>query len=191
MDATRRVAADPGWLRRINEAVRGGLSAEAAVHQVASDVRGRMRKIVDPYLRERLADLEDLAERLLTALDGGSETRVSAEGAILIARRLGPAQLLTWHARGIAGVAIEEGSAGGHAAILARALGLPAVGGARGAAGDGRLRRAGGRLGRGLARGLSLGWLAAGLSIRAGVRPQTDPRARRAEPDRAGLRDLS
>ncbi len=133
MDATRRVAADPGWLRRINEAVRGGLSAEAAVHQVASDVRGRMRKIVDPYLRERLADLEDLAERLLTALDGGAEPPPSAEGAILIARRLGPAQLLTWHARGIAGLAIEEGSAGGHAAILARALGLPAVGGARGA----------------------------------------------------------
>ena len=133
MDATRRVAADPGWLRRITEAVRGGLSAEAAVHQVASDVRGRMRKIVDPYLRERLADLEDLAERLLVALDGGEDAAAPATGAILIARRLGPAQLLTWHARGIAGVAIEEGSAGGHAAILARALGLPAVGGARGA----------------------------------------------------------
>ena len=133
MDATRRVAADPGWLRRITEAVRGGLSAEAAVHQVASDVRGRMRKIVDPYLRERLADLEDLAERLLVALDGGEDAAAPATGAILIARRLGPAQLLTWHARGIAGVAIEEGIAGGHAAILARALGLPAVGGARGA----------------------------------------------------------
>jgi phosphotransferase system enzyme I (PtsP) len=133
MDATRRVAADPGWLRRINEAIRGGLSAEAAVHQVASDIRGRMRKIVDPYLRERLADLEDLAERLLGALDGGGDGEISAVGAILIARRLGPAQLLAWHARGIAGVAIEEGSAGGHAAILARALGLPAVGGARGA----------------------------------------------------------
>ena len=56
-----------------------------------------------------------------------------AAGAILIVRRLGPAQLLEWHARGIAGVVIEEGSAGGHAAIVARALGLPAAGGARGA----------------------------------------------------------
>jgi phosphotransferase system, enzyme I, PtsP len=133
MDATRQVAADPGWLRRVTEAVRGGLSAEAAVHQVASDVRGRMRSIVDPYLRERLADLEDLADRLLTALDPQGTPAPDAVGAILIARRLGPAQLLTWHARGIAGVAIEEGSPGGHAAILARALGLPAVGGARGA----------------------------------------------------------
>ena len=51
---------------------------------------------------------------------------------ILLARRLGPAELLDWHAAGIAGVAIEEASPAGHAAILARALGLPAVGGARG-----------------------------------------------------------
>ena len=134
LEATARVAADPGWLRRVLAAVRGGLSAEAAVHQVASDVRGRMRRITDPYLRERLADLEDLAERLLCALDG-SNGRVPANvtGGILIARRLGPAQLLEWQARGIAGIFIEEGSAGGHAAILARALGLPALGGSRGA----------------------------------------------------------
>jgi phosphotransferase system enzyme I (PtsP) len=133
--ATAKVAADPGWLRRVLDAVRGGLSAEAAVHQVASDVRGRMRRITDPYLRERLADLEDLAERLLKALDGGAGqgAPASVQGAILIARRLGPAQLLEWQARGIAGVFIEEGSAGGHAAILARALGLPALGGGRGA----------------------------------------------------------
>jgi len=133
MDATRRVAADQGWLRRVQAAVRGGLTAEAAVHQVASDVRGRMRQIVDPYLRERLADLEDLADRLLVSLDAEAAPMPDVAGAILIARRLGPAQLLEWHARGVAGVAIEEGSAGGHAAILARALGLPAVGGARGA----------------------------------------------------------
>jgi phosphotransferase system enzyme I (PtsP) len=131
--ATRQVAADQGWMRRITEAIGGGLSAEAAVHQVASDVRGRMRRIVDPYLRERLADLEDLADRLLTALDGGGQGAALPPGGILIARRLGPAQLLDWVARGIAGVMIEEGSPGGHAAILARALGLPALGGGRGA----------------------------------------------------------
>ncbi len=132
--ATRKVAADPGWLRRVLDAVRGGLSAEAAVHRVASDVRTQMRRITDPYLRERLADLEDLAERLLKALDGGQNAAPpQVQGAILVARRLGPAQLLEWQARGIAGVFIEEGSAGGHAAILARALGLPALGGGRGA----------------------------------------------------------
>ncbi len=123
LDATRAVAADDGWLRRVAEAVRGGLTAEAAVHRVANDFRARMRRISDPYLRERLADLEDLAGRLLATLDGSGGAPVAAAGAILLVRRLGPAQLLDWHARGIAGVVIEEGSAGGHAAIVARALG--------------------------------------------------------------------
>jgi len=133
LDATRQVAADDGWLRRVAEVIRGGLSAEAAVHRVAQDFRTRMRKILDPYLRERLADLEDLAARLIAALDGSAGAAPDVAGTILLVRRLGPAQLLDWHARGIAGVMIEEGSAGGHAAIVARALGLPAVGGARGA----------------------------------------------------------
>ena len=132
LEATRLVSADEGWLRRVRDAINGGLSAEAAVHRVSNDVRERMRRVTDPYLRERLADLEELAERMLSALEGGQEPIAIPQGAILLARRLGPAQLLEWHARGIAGVAIEEGSTGSHAAILARALCIPAVGGATG-----------------------------------------------------------
>ncbi len=132
LEATRLVAADDGWLRRVAEAVRGGLSAEEAVSRVAGDLRARMRRIADPYLRERLADLEDLAGRLMAELGGEAEQPASVAGCILLARRLGPAQLLDWHARGIAGVAIEEGSAAGHAAIMARALGLPTLGGVAG-----------------------------------------------------------
>ncbi len=132
LEATRLVSADEGWLRRVREAVESGLSAEAAVHRVSNEVRERMRRVADPYLRERLADLEELAERMLAALDGGEESLAIPQGAILLARRLGPAQLLEWHARGIGGVAIEDGSTGGHAAILARALGVAAVAGAAG-----------------------------------------------------------
>ena len=131
LEATRLVAADDGWVRRVADAIRSGLTAEAAVVRVASELRERMRRITDPYLRERLADVEDLASRLLQALDGGAGPAAVAPGTILAARRLGPAQLLQWHAAGIAGVAIEEASASGHAAILARALGLPALGGVR------------------------------------------------------------
>ena len=132
LEATRLVSADEGWLRRVTEAAKSGLSAEAAVHRVSHQVRERMRRIQDPYLRERLADLEEMAERMLAALDGGEAPLAIPQGAILLARRLGPAQLLEWHARGIGGVVIEEGSNAGHAAILARALGLPALGGAAG-----------------------------------------------------------
>ncbi len=141
LEATRLVAGDGGWMRRVREAVAGGLTAEAAVHRVANEIRDRMRRIADPYLRERLADMEDLAGRLLAALDGEEVVPAIPLGAILIARRLGPAQLLEWHARGIGGVAIEEGSSAGHAAILARALGLPALGGVRGLARGRRGRR--------------------------------------------------
>ncbi len=133
LEAYRLIAADAGWLRRVGAVIRGGLSAEAAVQRVAGELRDRMRRIADPYLRERLSDLEDLAGRLLSELDGNSVASPVVSGAILLARRLGPAELLDWHARGIAGVMIEEGSPGGHAAIMARALGLPMLGGARGA----------------------------------------------------------
>ena len=132
LEAYRLVAADAGWLRRVAEVVRSGLTAEAAVSRVAGDIRDRMRRITDPYLRERLADLEDLAGRVLTALAGDTERAPVPPGAILAVRRLGPAELLDWHARGIAGVVVEEASPAGHAAIVARALGLPTLGGARG-----------------------------------------------------------
>ncbi len=131
LEAYRLVAADAGWLRRAAEVIQGGLSAEAAVQRVAGELHDRMRRIADPYLRERLADVEDLAARLLAELTGRQGPPVPP-GAILIARRLGPAELLDWHGRGIAGVVIEEASPAGHAAILARALGLPALGGLRG-----------------------------------------------------------
>jgi phosphotransferase system enzyme I (PtsP) len=132
LDAYRMVAADSGWLRRVADAVRGGLSAEAAVHRVAGDLRDRMRRVTDPYLRERLADVEDMVGRLLTALSGNGPPPPAPHGAILLARRLGPAELLDWHARGICGAVVEEASSSGHAAILARALGIPVLGGARG-----------------------------------------------------------
>jgi phosphotransferase system enzyme I (PtsP) len=132
LEAYRLVAADAGWLKKVNDAIRSGLTAEAAVHRVGGELRDRMRRVVDPYIRERLADLEDMINRLLLTLEGGVAPEAVPPGAILLARRLGPAELLDWHARGIAGVVLEEGSATGHAAILARALGLPTLGGVRG-----------------------------------------------------------
>jgi len=132
LDAYRLVASDTGWLRRVEDVIRTGVSAEAAVQRVAGDLHDRMRRVSDPYLRERLADIEDLAGRLMSALLGNVPKPEVPAGAILLARRLGPAELLDWHNQGICGIAIEEGSPAGHAAILARALGIPAVGGVRG-----------------------------------------------------------
>jgi phosphotransferase system, enzyme I, PtsP len=133
LDAYRMVAQSSGWLTQVRDAINDGLTAETAVDKVARSLRERMRRIADPYLRERLADIEDMVNRLMVALGGMAPKPAYAEGSILLVRRLGPADLLDWHARGIAGVAIEEASPSGHAAILARALGLPALAVERGA----------------------------------------------------------
>jgi phosphotransferase system enzyme I (PtsP) len=133
LDAYRMVAQSSGWLTQVRAAIGDGLTAETAVDKVARNLRERMRRIADPYLRERLADIEDMIGRLMVALGGMAPKPERADGLVLLVRRLGPADLLDWHARGVAGVAIEEASPSGHAAILARALGLPALAVDRGA----------------------------------------------------------
>jgi phosphotransferase system enzyme I (PtsP) len=131
METYRMIAEDVGWLRRIGEAINTGLTAEAAVQKVNDDIHARMSQVSDPYLRERVHDLEDLADRLLQHLIGtepGGMTIPADEDVILIARNLGPAQLLDYHRRRLRGVVLEEGSPNSHLVIVARALDIPVVG---------------------------------------------------------------
>ena len=124
------LAADPSWETKLKGGVRAGLSADAAVERVRGEHRTRFNAARDPYLRDRLHDFEDLDNRLLRALAGvdGKAHGELPQNAILVARDLGPAELLDYGADRLKGVALEEGSAGGHAAIVARALGIPVVG---------------------------------------------------------------
>lgn len=173
LESYRMFAADRGWLARIEEAIRTGLTAEAAVERVRRDTHARMQQIRDPYLRERLQDLEDLANRLLRYLTsaapaepsvpGGADrhnvgesgiewqspvapasdaspaaasSQANAHGAasalpeamILVARSMGPAELLDYDRRCLKGLVLEEGAATSHVAIIARALDIPVVG---------------------------------------------------------------
>ncbi len=122
-------ARDRGWNRSLEEAVRSGLTAEAAVERVRNEHRARFALARDPYLRERLHDLEDLANRLLRILAGEKPgDRALPDAAILIARNLGPADLLEYDRTKLKGLLLEEGSAADHAAIVARALQIPCVG---------------------------------------------------------------
>ncbi|MFK7943682.1 MAG: phosphoenolpyruvate--protein phosphotransferase [Paracoccaceae bacterium] len=127
LEAYRMVAYDKGWVRRLTEAIESGLSAEASVEKVQSAARARMERIQDPYLRERLHDLDDLANRMLRHLVQPGKSDIDyPEGAILVARNLGPGELMD-HAARINGVVLEEGSLSAHATIVARALGIPLV----------------------------------------------------------------
>lgn len=130
LETVRMFAHDKGWLRRMREAVQSGLTAEAAVERVQSDNRARMLRQSDPYLRDRLHDLDDLANRLLRRLVGqeGQGAGGLPENAILVARSMGPAALLDYDRARLRGVVLEEGGPTSHIAIVARALGIPAVG---------------------------------------------------------------
>jgi phosphotransferase system, enzyme I, PtsP len=131
LESYRMFAADRSWVARIADAIRSGLTAEAAVQKVREDTRTRMMQATDPYLRERLHDLEDLANRLQHHLSGDPPTAAGAAlppEFIVIARAMGPAELMDYARWPIKGLVLEEGSPTAHVAIVARAFDIPVVG---------------------------------------------------------------
>jgi len=131
LEAYRMFANDRGWTHKMHEAVTTGLTAEAAVERVQSDNRARMLRQTDPYLRERLHDLDDLANRLMRQLvgrDHAPSREQLPENAIIVARAMGPAALLDYDRKKLRGLVLEEGGPTSHVSIVARALGIAAVG---------------------------------------------------------------
>lgn len=131
LETYRMFANDRGWLARLREAIESGLTAEAAVERVQNETRARLMRQTDPYLRERLHDLDDLANRLLSHLVGVPLTAAGDDlptDAIIIARNMGPAELLDYDSDKLRALVLEEGSATAHVSIVARALGIPMIG---------------------------------------------------------------
>ncbi len=130
LEAYRMFANDRGWVRRMEEAVLNGLTAEAAVEKVQNDNAARMMRQSDPYLRERLHDFDDLARRLLRQLMGwhGAPGETIPEDTILVARNMGAAELLDYKRESLHGVVLEEGGPNSHVVIVARAMGIAVVG---------------------------------------------------------------
>jgi phosphotransferase system enzyme I (PtsP) len=129
LESYRMFAQDRGWLGRIREAIQQGLSAEGAVERVQNEMRARLGQVADPYFRERQHDFDDLTNRLLNHLSGrptGPAMRLP-EDAILVARALGPAELLDYGGGRLRGLILEEGSATSHVAIVARGLEIPLI----------------------------------------------------------------
>jgi len=131
LETYKMFAYDEGWSRRINEAIDSGLTAEAAIERVQQRTRMRMRQIDDPLLQDRMHDLEDLSNRLLRIVSGQLGTAAQLglrQDTILIARNLGPAELLEYDRRRLKGLVLEEGSLTAHVIIVARAMGVPVIG---------------------------------------------------------------
>jgi phosphotransferase system enzyme I (PtsP) len=131
LETYRMFAYDEGWSRRINSAIDSGLTAEAAIERVQQRTRARMQEIDDPLLQERMHDLEDLSNRLLRIVSGRIGTAAQTglnRDTVLIARNLGPAELLEYDRRRLKAVLLEEGSLTSHMTIVARAIGVPVIG---------------------------------------------------------------
>ncbi|HEV7872793.1 MAG TPA: phosphoenolpyruvate--protein phosphotransferase [Enterovirga sp.] len=130
LETFRMFAHDQGWMRRMRDAIHTGITAEAAVERVQSDTRAKLLRSTDPYLRDRLHDLDDLANRLLHRLVGrdlvvGHEAL--PDNAIIVARSMGPAALLDYDRSRLRGLVLEEGGHTSHIAIVARAINIPVV----------------------------------------------------------------
>ena len=131
LETYKMFAEDAGWLAKISEAIKNGLTAEGAVDKVRNDTRARFRKQTDRYFRERLHDFDDLAHRLLQHLVGSNKKHknlILSADIVLIARNMGPAELLDYDRSSLKGLVLEEGSSTTHVAIIARALDIPVVG---------------------------------------------------------------
>ena len=131
LDVYKLFALDKGWRVKIESAIETGLTAEAAVQKIQIENRSKMIKTEDPYFKERLSDLDDLANRLIRHLMGKSGTAASKElpqNAVVIARNMGPAELLEYDREKLKAVVLQEGSQTSHVSIVARALGIPMIG---------------------------------------------------------------
>jgi phosphotransferase system enzyme I (PtsP) len=136
LEAYRMFAHDRGWLRRMKEAIKRGMTAEAAVERAQNDTRARMLRQTDSYWHERLRDLDELSDRLLRILAGRPRAHAATDrlphDTVLIARTMGAADLLDYDRSRLRGLVLEDSGGQSHVAIVAKALGIAAVGNARG-----------------------------------------------------------
>jgi len=139
IEAYRLFAYDQGWRQRMRDAVRTGLTAEAAVERIQDETRLRVQRMGDPILRERAHDFEDLARRLLRHLTGEEGAQRSLpQHAVLVARAMGPAELLDYGRDKLVALVLEEAASTSHVAIVARSMGLPMVASLEGIADNAR-----------------------------------------------------
>ncbi|MES2474320.1 MAG: phosphoenolpyruvate--protein phosphotransferase, partial [Verrucomicrobiota bacterium] len=127
---------DKSVVDRVLKAIPNRLqNAEYAYYAVMQNFLEAMRRIPDPYLRERTADIEDVAQRVLRNFSTEGDTRVLGpeDQHVLVAYDLAPSDTASMNRRHVLGFATEQGSVNSHTSILARAFGIPAVVGLDGA----------------------------------------------------------
>jgi phosphoenolpyruvate-protein phosphotransferase len=132
--AHRMLIRDPALVGKVHTAIHDKqLDAGSALHATLEEYNQLVSKIPDEYLRERMADLRDVVGRIAAqlALDKQAPELQGNEPLIVVAPEILPSQVFMFERLPVAGIITEAGGATGHAAILARSLGIPAVSGLR------------------------------------------------------------
>lgn len=123
---------DPELIPAVKEKIRKDkFCAEFAVSKVIEGYQEIFRAMEDEYIKARMADLEDVKNRILRALSGTAETcGMLTKPVVLVAEDLSPSETAMLDLQYVKGMVTEKGSHVSHTAILARSLGIPAVVGA-------------------------------------------------------------
>lgn len=129
LDAYRMIANDKGWYKRITNHINSGLTAEAAVEQAYTEMWNRLSGATDTYLKERLHDLRDIADRLRLYLSGedSNSDKKDYSDIVVVASSMGPADLMDYDYKKIRALVIEECTPTMHVAIVAKALNVPVI----------------------------------------------------------------
>jgi phosphoenolpyruvate-protein phosphotransferase len=133
--AHRLLLRDPAFISKVKSHILNDhVDASTALHEALAEYTTLFAQIEDEYLRERMTDLRDVVSRITAqlALQSAQDGIHIHEPVIIVAPEILPSQALTFHKLEVAGIITETGGATGHAAILARSLGIPAVSGLRG-----------------------------------------------------------
>ncbi|MCI0458405.1 MAG: phosphoenolpyruvate--protein phosphotransferase [Gemmataceae bacterium] len=133
--AHRLLLRDPALITKVKSSILDRhVDARTALHEVLDEYKALFAQIQDEYLKERMADLRDVIGRVLAqlALQEGRHIIEPDEPVVIVASEILPSQALTFERLKVAGIVTETGGTTGHAAILARSLGIPAVSGLRG-----------------------------------------------------------
>jgi phosphotransferase system enzyme I (PtsP) len=117
---------DPVLLARIEDYIERGKSAAGAIEAAIDEFESRLRGVRDPYIQERVEDLEDVGSRILGhVMMSASPSPLKAQ--VVLSPRVAPSLVMEIKARGAAGIVAEGGGTTSHGAVLARSLGVPAV----------------------------------------------------------------
>jgi phosphoenolpyruvate-protein phosphotransferase len=131
----RLLARDPALIGKVKSAILDRhLDARTALQEAVDEYTSLFSQIQDDYLKERMADVRDVVTRIVghLAMQARPANLDVDEPVIVVAVEILPSQAMTFDKMRVAGILTEKGAATGHAAILARSLGIPAVSGLQG-----------------------------------------------------------